>query len=172
MSTSDAVIGYEICEELYIGPSTHIAMSLDGVEVCFNGSGLHYALRQLCVRVKLVELATAKCGGVYVLSNCKGCDGGRVYFDGTALVSVNGEFVSQGNQFSLSEVDVDIVTVDLDDVVSYRGAIGSRGPQVQHIETFPRTHLPIHVCNKTMAINKPIKIKYYTPEEEIMLGLL
>ena len=154
-----------------MGQSTYTSMSLDGVEVCFNGSASHYILRQLYTKVNLIQSTTAKCGGVYVYSNCKGCDGGRVYFDGTSFVSINGEFVSQGNQFAISEVDVDIVTVDLDDVVSYRGAIGSRGPQAQHMGSYPRTHLPIHVCNKTMAINKPIKIKYYTPEEEIMLGL-
>lgn len=146
-------------------------MSLDGVEVFFNGSGSHYIVKKLHKRVELVQSATAKCGGVYVFSNCKGCDGGRVYFDGACMVSVNGEFVSQGKQFSLTEVDVDIATVDLDDGVSFRGSIGSRGPQAQHVESYPRTHLPIYVCNTVLPISEPIEIKYFTVEEEIMLGM-
>ena len=43
-------------------------------------------------------------GGVYVYSNLRGCDGERVYYDGCAMVMVNGEIVAQGEQFSLEEV--------------------------------------------------------------------
>lgn len=34
-------------------------------------------------------------GGAYVYANQRGCDGGRLYFDGCASVAVNGEFVAQ-----------------------------------------------------------------------------
>ena len=37
-------------------------------------------------------------------SNLRGCDGERVYYDGCSLISVNGEFVAQGKQFSLEDV--------------------------------------------------------------------
>jgi len=33
-----------------------------------------------------------------------GCDGGRLYYDGSAMVAVNGSFVAQAAQFSLEEV--------------------------------------------------------------------
>lgn len=55
---------------------------------------------------------------MYLYANQKGCDGGRLYFDGCACIAVNGEFVAQGAQFSLAEVEVVTATVDLDDVVS------------------------------------------------------
>ena len=45
-----------------------------------------------------------QCGGVYVFSNHIGCDGERVYYDGCSMVAVNGDIVSQGEQFSLKEV--------------------------------------------------------------------
>lgn len=43
-------------------------------------------------------------GGVYLYSNQKGCDGERVYYDGCAMIAVNGEIVALGSQFSLDDV--------------------------------------------------------------------
>ena len=64
-------------------------------------------------------------------SNLLGCDGDRVYYDGCCMVAANGEFVAQGSQFTLQEVEVTIATVDLDDVTSFRGAMGTRRAQVR-----------------------------------------
>jgi len=50
--------------------------------------------------------AMAKNGGVYVYANQQCCDGGRLYFDGCAMIVVNGHVVAQGSQFSLQEVEV------------------------------------------------------------------
>ncbi len=38
---------------------------------------------------------TAKSGGVYLYANQRGCDGGRLYFDGCASVVINGQLVAQ-----------------------------------------------------------------------------
>ena len=108
-------------------------MSLDGVEIIANGSGSHHQLRKLDKRIDLVGSATAKCGGVYLYANQKGCDGGRLYFDGCSMVWLNGELVAQGSQFEgLDEVEVVIATVSLDDVRSMRANFISRSFQVRH----------------------------------------
>lgn len=43
-------------------------------------------------------------GGIYLYANQKGCDGDRVYYDGCAMVAINGDIVAQGAQFSVSDV--------------------------------------------------------------------
>lgn len=43
-------------------------------------------------------------GGIYMYANQKGCDGDRVYYDGCAMVAINGDIVAQGVQFSLNDV--------------------------------------------------------------------
>ena len=53
-------------------------------------------------------------------ANQLGCDGGRLYYDGASLITVNGEIVLQGPQFSLNDVEVQVATVDLDDVLAFR----------------------------------------------------
>ena len=44
--------------------------------------------------------------GVYLYSNQRGCDGGRLYFDGGALVVQNGRLLQQAPQFSVCDVEV------------------------------------------------------------------
>jgi NAD+ synthase (glutamine-hydrolysing) len=106
ISANDTVLAAETCEELFAPHSPHIDMALDGVEIIVNGSGSHHQLRKLNQRVDLIKNATSKCGGVYLYSNQKGCDGGRLYYDGCALAMVNGKLIAQGSQFSIREVEL------------------------------------------------------------------
>jgi len=106
----------------------HIDLALQGVEIVANGSGSHHQLRKLDERLALIRGATRKGAGVYLYSNQRGCDGGRLYYDGCACVAANGELVAQGAQFGLREVEVVAATVDLDAVVARRqGASSQRG---------------------------------------------
>ena len=90
----------------------HIELALNGVEIISNGSGSHHQLRKLDQRVDLIESATKKSGGCYLYSNQRGCDGGRLYYDGCALISLNGEILKQGEQFSVEDVEVSVAKVD------------------------------------------------------------
>ncbi|CAI7898906.1 unnamed protein product, partial [Closterium sp. NIES-53] len=109
-----STLASETCEELFTPLAPHIRAALAGAEVVGNGSGSHHELRKLGTRVGLVQSATSKAGGVYLYANQKGCDGGRLYYDGCAMVVVNGQVVAQGSQFSLADVEVVTATVDLD----------------------------------------------------------
>ena len=63
-------------------------------------------VKRLCtyIHLYLYYCLLLQCGGAYVYSNLRGCDGERVYYDGCGLIALNGEFVAQGVQFSLEEV--------------------------------------------------------------------
>lgn len=62
-------------------------------------------------------------------SNLKGCDGGRIYFDGASSISMNGIVYQSLPQFSIDEVEVKLGVVDLDFVRSKRMSNTSRGVQ-------------------------------------------
>lgn len=47
---------------------------------------------------------TLQSGGVYMFSNLIGCDGERVFYDGGSMISVNGQIIAEGPQFTLDEV--------------------------------------------------------------------
>ncbi|KAI3635108.1 hypothetical protein MIR68_006674 [Amoeboaphelidium protococcarum] len=169
----DAVLGSEVCEELFTPQSPHITQSFDGVEVFTNGSASHHELRKLTRRLSLIQEAMRKVGGVYMYANQQGCDGERVYYDGCALISVNGHIVAQGSQFSLNDVEVVTATIDLDEVLSYRGSLISRGLQASSVQSYPYYAFDQYICKSSdsMAeITQAMEPRCYTPEQEISLG--
>jgi NAD+ synthase (glutamine-hydrolysing) len=129
--------------------------------------------------------ATRKCGGIYLYANQRGCDGGRTYYDGGAIIVANGQVLCQAAQFSLLDVEVITATVDLDDVRSYRASIPSFGIQAvqqknqengsissDHVDC-PETCLLVkdaHSSIKAVVTTPKSKLHYSTPEEECCLG--
>lgn len=95
-------------------------MALDGVEIFTNSSGSHHELRKLSTRINLIKEATLKSGGLYLYANQQGCDGDRMYFDGCSFITLNGEVIAQGSQFSLNEVEVVSATIDLQRIRAHR----------------------------------------------------
>ncbi|KAG0669048.1 glutamine-dependent NAD(+) synthetase [Maudiozyma exigua] len=177
IKTLDTCIGAETCEEIFTPQSPHIAMSLDGVEIITNSSGSHHELRKLDKRMDLILNATSRCGGIYLYSNQRGCDGDRLYYDGCALIAVNGKVVAQGSQFSLKDVEVVTATVDLEDVRSYRASVMSRGLQASLRDIkYERVDVPVELAEVSDRFNPAVSptatrdVHYHTPEEEIALG--
>ncbi|XP_042271924.1 glutamine-dependent NAD(+) synthetase isoform X1 [Thunnus maccoyii] len=172
LSTKDTCIGTEICAELWNPRSPHIQMGLDGVEIFTNSSASHHELRKADQRVNLVKSATTKSGGIYLYANQRGCDGDRLYYDGCAMVAINGDIVAQGAQFSLNDVEVIAATLDLEDVRSYRGEVCQ-----PHMESEPK---PCHRVKVDFSLSsgddiylpthQPITWHFHTAEEEISLG--
>lgn len=177
LRTSDGVtIGCESCEELWTPLATHIDLALRGVEIIANGSGSHHELRKLDQRLELMVSATRKCGGVYLYSNQRGCDGGRLYFDGGAIIVANGQVLAQAPQFSLQDVEVITATVDLDDVRSYRASIPSFGIQAANNPMHASSHggsidcKDAEVLIQNGAVTSPITLHISKPQEECCLG--
>ncbi len=160
IATRDTVLAAETCEELFAPFSPHIYLGLNGVEIIANGSGSHHQLRKLHQRVNLtineliigrfnersnlkrwrnllVRQSTRYVSRVELIS--LGCDGGRLYFDGCAMVVMNGNIMAQGSQFSLLDVEVVTATLDLEDVRAYRNGIASRGVQASDSEVKNKT---------------------------------
>ena len=124
IATGDTLLASETCEELFVPMSPHIHFGNAGVEIIANGSGSHHELRKLDTRIALIRNASEKNGGVYLYANQQGCDGGRLYFDGCALIAQNGDILAQGTQFSLKDVEVVTATVNLERCPSVSGCEG------------------------------------------------
>lgn len=180
VSTTDTCIGVELCEELFTPASPHILMGLDGVEIFTNSSGSHHELRKLYRRVELIKEATLKLGGIYLYANQQGCDGDRLYYDGCAMIAVNGRVVAQGSQFSLTDVEVVTATIDIEDVRAHR-ATSSRSMQAASAERYHRVEVDFALTSGKfdevreedmvgLVGTKSIPARFHTPEEEIALG--
>ncbi len=174
IALSDTLLASESCEELFAPISPHTHLGNAGVEIIGNGSGSHHELRKLDTRIALIRNATAKNGGVYLYANQQGCDGGRLYFDGSALIAQNGELLAQASQFSLNEVEVITATVNLNDVRSYRAAKASRTLQASQTAPLPQINIAdfefaSHEVS-TLSTTPHQQPTAHTPEEEIALG--
>ncbi|KAK7107921.1 glutamine-dependent NAD(+) synthetase-like [Littorina saxatilis] len=174
IATLDTCFAPEICEELWNPKSRHIDLALDGVEIIMNGSGSYHQLRKIYTRVDLVKSATYKGGGVYMFSNLIGCDGERVFYDGGSMISVNGQIVAEGPQFTLDEVCVTTATVDLEDVRSYKYGIRSRSEVAARSKPFPRIQVDYALSNREddnlLRASSPIQFTLLPAAEEIRLG--
>lgn len=168
-------MGTETCEELFTPRAPNIGAGLDGCEIFSNSSGSHHELRKLNTRVDLIREATLKSGGIYLYSNQQGCDGDRLYYDGCAMVIINGQIVAQGSQFSLADVEVVVATVDLEEVRGYRFA-KSRALQATQQSSYERVEVPMSLSSDSDDFNPllkpslPREVRYHIPEEEIALG--
>ncbi|KAL2130883.1 hypothetical protein VTI74DRAFT_5813 [Chaetomium olivicolor] len=175
ISTPETAFGAETCEELFTPKAPHIDMALDGVEIITNSSGSHFTLRKLDTRLQLIMEATRKSGGVYLYANQQGCDGERLYFDGCAMIIVNGDVVAQGSQFSLNDVEVVTATVDLEEVRSYRAAISRCMQAAASTAKYRRIQTPFELSSEEddtdvgVAPTLPIQPRYHSVEEEIAL---
>ena len=114
---------------------------------------------------------------MYLYANQQGCDGDRLYYDGCAMIAVNGRVVAQGSQFSLNDVEVVTATIDIEDVRSHR-VKSSRSMQAAQAEKYPRIEVPFalslgkfeEVREEDMIgflTTKTLDVKYHIPEEEI-----
>jgi NAD+ synthase (glutamine-hydrolysing) len=118
--------------------------------------------------------ATRKNGGIYAYANLQGCDGDRLYYDGCAMILVNGEVVAQGSQFSLNDVEVITATIDLEEVRAYRSSI-SRGLQAAKSEAkYHRIQTDFELNSEgdldlSRCPSPSIQPRYHSVEEEIAL---
>ncbi|KTF79416.1 hypothetical protein cypCar_00047578, partial [Cyprinus carpio] len=172
LSTKDTCLGSEICAELWNPRSPHVDMGLDGIEIFTNSSASYHELRKADHRVNLVKSATTKSGGIYLFANQKGCDGDRLYYDGCAMIAINGDIVARGAQFSLKDVEVVSATLDLEDVRSYRGERCHPHMEYEH-KPYQRikTDFSLSDCDdRCLPTHQPVEWIFHTPEEEISLG--
>ncbi|XP_043267559.1 glutamine-dependent NAD(+) synthetase isoform X3 [Venturia canescens] len=161
ISTRDTCLGFEMCEELWSGSNTHVPLSLDGVEIISNASGSIFSLRKAYRIVDLVKSATFRCGGCYMYSNFRGCDGGMVFFNGSSCVSVNGRIISRGKQFSLEEVEVTTATFDLEEIRCARNLIKSRCTIAAKAQPYPRVKVDFALTSDVLsAPDQPIDCDY------------
>lgn len=162
---NDTTIACETCEELWVPKNPHVDYGLDGVEIIMNGSGSHHELRKLHTRLGLITSASSRNGGVYMYANARGCDGGRMYFDASSMVCMNGKIYALEDQFAPEEVSVQLGVMDLDEVRSYRGGFNSRCVQSAKQKPFPTVEAEIDICKITEhSLNKEVKLNLLIPE--------
>ena len=106
----------------------------------------------------------------------KGCDGGRLYFDGCASICVNGDVVGQASQFSLNDVEVITAVIDLDDIRRHRHGTGSlqvQSSQSKQIPIIDLRHFSLRIPQDQIfstVVTRSMPARIPLPAEECALG--
>jgi NAD+ synthase (glutamine-hydrolysing) len=118
---------------------------------------------------------------VYLYANQQGCDGDRLYYDGCAMIALNGTVIAQGSQFSLNDVEVVSATIDIEEVRAHRAGKNSRSFQAAGAESYPRIEVDFALSGASPAddfgrdveradqeaLGLGYGVRYHAPEEEI-----
>lgn len=177
ISTLDTALTCETCEELFTPLNPSSFAGLNGCEIFLNSSASHAELRKLKSRLDLIVNSTRKLGGVYVYANATGVDGeARMMFDGSSMVISNGKVLAQGSQFSLSQVEVTVATVDIEEVRSFR-SVHSRNIQGAAQPEYPRVECDMRLSRTAdelwlskLGKSMPMELTIHDPMMEIHLS--
>jgi NAD+ synthase (glutamine-hydrolysing) len=165
-------VGIELCEELWAPENTSTRQFMHGADIVLNCSASHTQLRKLKQRIDLVTSATAKTGGIYVYSNQNGCDGTRLFFDGSCMIVLNGKLLKQGSFFSLNTVEVITAKINVNDIRTFRQGSASLQQQTANLTTSVDTILvDFSACIVLEESDEPILDPVIPdPREEIIVG--
>ncbi|KAK5970326.1 Glutamine-dependent NAD(+) synthetase, partial [Trichostrongylus colubriformis] len=175
-STDNVSIGFEICEELWMARSRHLELSLRGVDIICNGSASMHILGRSNYRInQLILGGSQKTGGIYMFSNHRGCDGDRVYYDGSSSIAQNGKLYAQIRQFDIEDTCVATAVLDLNETILFRNKRSSNSyessllPEYNAIPFDGRLVLDHPVLSFTEEITNVEQLQL-SPTEELCHG--
>lgn len=164
----DALIGQtcvkiasEICEELWCEhPTLGDFLTMNGVDVLINTSSSYFELDKLSVRMDLMKNASK--GIVYAYCNNGGEQGhNSTCMDGASMIYKNEELLLLMDQFSLQQLQIETVTLDIEDLRMNRVPIETS-------QNYPCFHIiPVHVTKNvlvreiTPVLKNPVIIDRY-----------
>jgi NAD+ synthase (glutamine-hydrolysing) len=107
-------IGFEICEDAWVGKRPGARLAARGVDIILNPSASHFAFGKMEIRKRLVlEGSRAFCTS-YVYSNLLGNDAGRAIYDGGSIVASAGHLLAMGPRFSFEDYKICAAVIDVE----------------------------------------------------------
>ncbi len=123
-------IGFEICEDAWVGIRPGGELASKGVDLILNPSASHFAFGKHAVRQRFVLEGSRAFHVTYVYSNLLGNESGRAIFDGDAMIAVGGQMVALGKRFSYANYGITAAVVNVDSTRMSRARMGSFQPEV------------------------------------------
>ena len=124
-------VGFEICEDAWVGSRPGAGLAQRGVDIILNPSASHFAFGKHEVRRRFVIEGSRAFQVSYVYANLVGNEAGRTIYDGDAMIASGGKLLAIGRRFSFADVEVTSALVDLKWTRMLRLQTASFQPQVQ-----------------------------------------
>ncbi|MCA9197071.1 MAG: NAD(+) synthase [Planctomycetales bacterium] len=127
----DVRIGFEICEDAWVGERPGADLAARGADIILNPSASHFAFGKHQIRKRFVLEGSRAFQVSYVYANLLGNESGRAIFDGDAMIASNGQILAAGERLSFADVDVTAALIDVDATRMQRARTASFDPDVQ-----------------------------------------
>ncbi len=128
-------IGFEICEDAWVGTRPGSSLASRGVDVILNPSASHFAFDKHAVRQRFVLEGSRAFHVSYVYTNLVGNESGRAIYDGDVMIAAAGQMLATGPRLSFQPVQVTTATIDIDGTRMSRARTSSFEPSVDGDES-------------------------------------
>ena len=123
-------IGFEICEDAWVGNRPGHKLAERGVDIILNPSASHFAFGKNKVRRGFVLEGSRALHVSYVYANLLGNEAGRAIYDGDAMIASDGEMLVTGPRFSYLQQHLTSAVIDVDRTRMSRERLDSYAPEV------------------------------------------
>jgi NAD+ synthase (glutamine-hydrolysing) len=124
-------IGFEICEDAWVGTRPGALLARKGIDVLLNPSASHFAFGKREVRERFVIEGSRAFGVSYVYTNLLGNEAGRAIYDGGGLIATAGRLVANGPRLTFGDRQLTAAVVDLDFTRMNQARLWSFSPELE-----------------------------------------
>lgn len=172
-------IGFEICEDAWVGTRPGASLSSRGVDIVMNPSASHFAFGKHSVRQRFVLEGSRAFHVTYLYANLCGNESGRAIFDGDVMIASAGQMLNCGERLSFKPFVITSAIVDIAATRMNRARTGSFEPDVDGDETdviradfnWPETKLQAKEFTRPDWENSQ-DLKYEEFTRSVCLGLI
>lgn len=135
--SENAVLGVELCEDLWVPAPPSTSLCLAGANLIVNLSASNEAVTKNDYRRSIIAAQSAKCFCAYVYASAGvGESSTDLVFSGACTVAENGTILSEGERFAFDGSRA-VADIDLDKLCAERQRDGSFSDNAAHLAAFP-----------------------------------
>ena len=132
-----AVLGVELCEDLWVPAPPSTSLCLAGVNLIVNLSASNEAVTKNDYRRSIIATRSAKCFCAYVYASAGvGESSTDLVFSGACTIAENGTILSEGDRFAFDGSRA-VADIDLDKLIAERQRDGSFSDNAVHLAEVP-----------------------------------
>ncbi|MCA9735022.1 MAG: NAD(+) synthase [Deferribacteres bacterium] len=106
-------IGFEICEDAWVGNRSGNRLAQMGVDIILNPSASHFAFGKHEIRMRYALEGSRAFNTSYVFCNLLGNEAGRAIYDGGRIIASGGHLLAVGSLFSFQDVQLTTAVIDV-----------------------------------------------------------
>ena len=147
-------IGFEICEDAWVGTRPGAQLARRGIDLLLNPSASHFAFGKREVRERFVLEGSRAFGVSYVYTNVLGNEAGRAIYDGGGLIASGGVLLANGARLTFGDRLLTTAVVDVEQTRMQQARLWSYMPELSAGET-GRVRVPFRFAETEPELAEP-----------------